>query len=137
MCRKGYSIYFSKWSLRFKKANDKLQCHYYKKAKHKTTDVAPMTCPFLWTTNICTGLIYIKCNKIMSHRHLQKVTYTKSTITNTISNITYILCHVHVINIITSSNHVTYYDMYKTSTLICLQHCLHYAPCNRAATIMG
>ena len=37
-----------------------------------------------------------------------------------------ILCHVHVINIITYYNHVTYYDMYTTLTLICLQHCSHY-----------
>ena len=51
------------------------------KTKMRTTDVTPMTCPFLWTTNTCIGLIYKKCNKIMSHRHLKKVTYTKSNIT--------------------------------------------------------
>ena len=42
-------------------------------------------------------------------------------------------CHKHVINI-TYCNHVTYYDMYTTLTSICLQHCLHYAPYNGAAT---
>ena len=41
---------------------------------------------------------------------------------------------MHVINIITYCNHVTYYDMYKTLTLICLQHCLHYAPYNGGKT---
>ena len=47
----------------------------------------------------------------------------------------HILCHVHVINIITYCNHVPYYDINTTLTLICLQHCLHYAPYNGTATV--
>ena len=43
-------------------------------------------------------------------------------------------CHVYIINIITYCNHVTYYVIYTALTLICLQYCLHYAPCNGAAT---
>ena len=77
------------------------------KTKVRTTDVTSLTWSFLCTTNTCIGLIYKKCNKIMSHRHLKKVTYTKS-------NITY--CHVHVINIITYCIHVTYYVTYMLLT---------------------
>ena len=73
------------------------------KTKVRTTDVTPMTCPFLWTTNICTGLIYKKCNKIMSHRYLKKVLYTKCNTTNTIKN-NYLCCNI------------TYYVMYMSLT---------------------
>ena len=54
------------------------------KTKVRTPDVTPMTCPFLWATNICIGLIYKKWNKRMSQRDLKKVTYTKSNITSTV-----------------------------------------------------
>ena len=60
------------------------------KTKVRSADITPMTYPypFLWTKNIFIGLIYKKCNKIMSHRHLKKITYTKS-------NITYMSCTCH------------------------------------------
>ena len=52
--------------------SDKLQCHYYEKTKMRTNDFTPMAGPFLCSTNIFTGLIYKKCNKILSHRHLKR-----------------------------------------------------------------
>ena len=73
------------------------------KNKVRTTDVTPMTCSF------CEQQIYAcpfiqKMQKIMSHRHSEKVMYTKSKITNT------------QLKIITYCNYVTYYDMYVSLT---------------------
>ena len=66
----------------------------------RTTDVTPVTCPFLYTANICTGLIYKKYIKVILHRQLKKVTYKKTSQTQLkIINCDNITCHVHVIDV--------------------------------------